>query len=485
MKRLFTFFALFAGLATTTQAREGYRINIKLADFKDSMVYLVHYYGKPLPTIYKSDSAKIDKNGVGVLESNKKTLGGIYMVLTSDKKRYVEFLLNNGDDMTMTIKSEGKLEGPLEEVSFKNSAENDRFVAYMKFLKGFGAEQQKLTAEFSAAKNAADSSAVRKKMYESGKQLTEYRHDVTSKYPGTLLANIFNALEVPIVPEGVHKLPNGQVDSTIAYDYNKLHYWDKFNFKDDRLIHTPLYDAKLDEYMNKLVIPYVDSVIKETDRMMKRVEGTDEMHKYTLHWLTYNAENSKIMGMDAAFVHIVENYHMKGKATWLGPDDVQKYIKRAREISSNVIGNVAPEILMQDAKGKVIPLSSVKAKYTVVAFWEPSCGHCQKEIPALDSAYRASLKSKGVKIYAVRTDDPVKQWQEFIEKNKLNDGWIHVYDPEHKSNYHADYDIRTTPTIYLLDENKIIIGKRLDHTNVGQVIEMEERKRAALLKKNN
>lgn len=478
MKRTLSAILLLSALAFTAQAKDGYKISVRFTDFKDSMIYLLHYYAKPMPTIYKSDSARMDKNGVATFQSSKQTLGGIYLVLTSDRKKYFEFLLNNGDDMGITVSAKGKAEGVLEDLSYKNSPENDRFIAYMNFLKGFGSEQQKLQNDYAAAKTKEDSATVRKKMATSGKQLTDYRHDYAAKYPGTLLGNIFNALDVPQVPEGVHKLPNGQVDSSFAYDYYKGHFWDKFDFHDDRLIHTPIYDAKLDEYMNKLVVPYVDSVEKEADWLLKKTRGTKELFKYTLHWLTYNAETSKVMGMDEVFVYLVENYHMKGDADWLGNDDLQKYIKRVREIAPNVIGNVAPEIRMQDVSGKEVPLSSIKAKYTVVAFWEPSCGHCQKEIPALDSVYNAVLKARGVKVYAVRTDDPVEQWQKFIKEHNLQD-WTNVYDPEHRSNYHSDYDVKTTPTIYLLDEKKIIRGKRLDHTNINDVINMLERKEKA------
>ena len=68
-------------------------------------------------------------------------------------------------------------------------------------------------------------------------------------------------------------------DSNFAYNYYKTHYWDHFNFKDDRIIHTPLYDAKIDEYMNKLVLPIPDSVIKEGDALLAKARGTKEVFK--------------------------------------------------------------------------------------------------------------------------------------------------------------------------------------------------------------
>lgn len=473
MKKILLLLAVLLSAAGVASAKDGYKISVKFTDknLKDSTVYLAHYYGKPLPTIYKLDSGKFDKNNTAIIESNEKIVGGIYIVLLSDHATFFEFLLNNGDDMSITAKA-SDLPGSLE---FKGSPENERFVTYERFLKTFGEGQAKLKAELAAARTKADTDAVRDKAEIANKELAKYRTDYTAKYPNTLLANVFNAIIVPTVPEGPHYLPDGKVDSAFAYHYYKSHYWDKFNFNDNRLIHTPLFDAKLDEYFNKLVLPYVDSQKMEADTLLARVKNSPDLFKYSLWWLTRNAENSKIMGMDEVFVHLVEKYYMKGDAYWLSNEDLQKYVDRAQKIAPNVIGNLAPEIVMQDINGKQIKLSDVKAKYTIVVFWMPSCGHCQEEIPKLDSVYNASLKAKGAKVYAVRTEDDPQQWQDFIKKHHLED-WINVYDPNHTSDFRAKYDVYQTPIIYLLDERKIIRGKRLDHSNIGQVIEMLERK---------
>lgn len=472
MKRLqLIVLLLITGLTQQALAHDGYKIKVKFTGTTDSMVYLAHYYGKTLPTIYKADSAKIDKNGVAIMESKEKLLGGIYMMLLSDHKTYFEFLLNNGDDMSITANVKELPEG----LTFKNSDENQHFKEYVTFLKGFSKKQQNLQKEYTDAKNTADSNAAREKLVASSKELINYRHNYIKKYPNTLLATIFNALEVPQVPEGKHLLEDGKEDSSFAYNYYKEHYWDGFNFKDDRLIHTPIYDAKLDEYMNKLVLPYEDSVIKEGDILLAKTRGQKELFKYTLWWLTRNVENSKIMGMDRVFVYLVENYYMKGDAYWLDNEELGKYYDRAAKISPNLIGRVAPEIKMVDIDQKEHALSDVNAKYTLVVFWEPTCGHCIKEIPLIDSLYKAVLKKKGVKIYAVRTEGDEKVWQDFIKKHDLTD-WINVYDPEHHSDYRAKYDVYVTPVVYLLDDKKIIRGKRLDHTNIMEVIDMIEKK---------
>ncbi|MBN9483960.1 MAG: hypothetical protein BGO70_10165 [Bacteroidetes bacterium 43-93] len=471
MKR-FLFASLFILLSTASFAGDGYKLTIKFSDLKDSLVYLAHYYAKPLPTLYKQDSGRIDKNGVLVLQSKEKVLGGIYIILVQGNQRYFEVLLNNGDNMNITANSE-KLP---QSIKITGSPENERFNKYSNYLIDFGARGKKLEDELKAAKTKADSDAVYAKGKDMSKELIDYRMNYIKEYPNSLLAKIFNAIRTPQVPEGTHYLPDGKVDSNFAYNYYKSHFWDYFDFTDDRLIHTPVYDQKLDEYFNKLLIPTPDSVEKEADILLAKTRGRTELFKYTLHWITNWAQNSKIMGLDEVFVYLVENYHMKGDAYWMDHETLNKYIDRARKVAPNVIGNVAPELKMKDVKGVEHSLSELKAKYTLLIFWSPDCGHCMTEIPKMDSVYKAVLKKKGVKVYAVRTEGDEAKWQDFIKKNPGMEEWVNVWDPEHHSDYQSQYDVYGTPTIYLLDEKKIIRGKRLDYENIITLLDILENK---------
>jgi peroxiredoxin len=191
------------------------------------------------------------------------------------------------------------------------------------------------------------------------------------------------------------------------------------------------------------------------------------------------------MGMDEVFVYLVENYYMKGDAYWLSNEDLNKYIDRAMKIAPNVIGNVAPDVKTKNVLTKKDEsLYSVKGDWTLLIFYSPDCGHCQKEIPQIDSVYEAVLKAKGVKVYTVSTEGDEKKITDFLIKNKL-EKWTNTWDPEHTGDWRSKFDVYSTPTIYLMDEKKIIRGKRLDHSNIGSVIEMQERKAKDKLKNTN
>jgi len=465
---------LLIGQSQFSFARLGYHINLKIAGVTDSKVYLVHYYGKPGPTVYISDSANFDKDGNAEFNgSDIDFVGGIYIMLLAGQRTSFEFMLNKGDDISINATMSKLPDG----ITFKNSPENDRFEEYLKYLKAYNKKEEGYKKDLEAAQSSHDTEEVRKRATVSLKELNNYRKDYVKKYPGTLLANIFRAMETPEIPEGDHFLEDGHTkDSTFGIRYYQKHYWDGFNFKDDRLIYTPLYDGKLEDFFAKWVQPVIDSQEFACDEMMSKVKGTKDLFHYTLWWLTNHFESSKIMGMDEVFVYLVEKYYMTGEATWLKQDELDKYIDRARKIAPNVPGNKAPEVKLPNVKtGKMESMLAMKAKYTLLVFYSPSCGHCQHEIPKIDSVYNELLKAKGVKVFTVATDGEEKDINDFITKNHMEE-WTNCWDHEHIGDFHNKYDVYSTPVIYLIDDKKIIRGKRMDHGNVGRMLKILEDK---------
>jgi thiol-disulfide isomerase/thioredoxin len=484
MKVIFTkiilLLAIITGMSISAQAKAGFKINVRFTDAKDSLIYLCHYYGKG-STVYKDDSARLSKNGEAKFKCDTAITGGIYLFYFADKSASMEFILKNGDDFSMEV-AKGNI---YQSAQFKGTTENNLFYDYQRYLMGYSKEFQKIEAELATCKNKKDSTDVYDKIRVKSKELNVYRREFNAKNPTTLMSKIFNAVEEPEIPTELPTLPDGKKDSLYPRNYFKKHFWDKFDQQDDRLIITPLYERKLDDYMNRLVVPVSDSVIAACNELIAKTKGTKEMYKFTLHHLTYWTETSKIMGMDAAFVYLVENYYMKGLAPWADSTYLNKLIDRAKKISPNMIGNNALDIRCTDSNYNVKPLSSINAKYTVLIFWSPSCGHCEKEIPQFDSLYRAALKKYGVQFYAVMAEnDELQKWKDFIKKNDLIDGWNHVLDPQNKTNFRGFYDVYSTPTIYLLDENKIIRGKRIDHTNILGLIEWLEKNKGKIDNKN-
>ena len=53
------------------------------------------------------------------------------------------------------------------------------------------------------------------------------------------------------------------------------------------------------------------------------------------------------------------------------------------------------------------------------------------------------------------------------------DTWINVWDPYNLTNFRFFYNINSTPMMYLLDENKKIIAKKISAETLRNILEIE------------
>ena len=96
--------------------------------------------------------------------------------------------------------------------------------------------------------------------------------------------------------------------------------------------------------------------------------------------------------------------------------------------------------------------------FVVLFFYDPECGVCKKKTPVLLDAYY-ELKDLGAEVVAVCVPTDTERWKEYIKEGALD--WINLADPFRRSNFRAEYDIRSFPRVFVLDKDRKIIAKRL------------------------
>ncbi len=458
---------LLAGLlfcsCTLWAQRSGHRITVKVPTLKDTTCFLARYYGDKQ---YLIDTTRADASGKAVFEGPKPLDGGLYLFVFPDK-RYFEFIIDREQHFSL----ETSWDDPVQAMKISGSRDNQLFY---EFLNQAIVLQQQMFQMQERLKKAsrADSILLIDSLRLREQQIQSLRNDYIAKYPETFLAKVFLALKEPTVPEPLPILSNGRPDSTFPYRYYKTHFWDQVDLTDSRLLRSPVLAAKLKKYFDEVLPKIPDTIKVEIDRLLARAQADSEMYRYLTWWFTYTYETSKIMGMDAVFVHMVENYYIKRKAWWMDSATVVKLIDRARKIAPNLIGNVAPELVLQDTSGRWQVLSKVPARYTILVFYDPDCGHCQKEVPKIKQVYE-KWKHKGVMVYAVDIEVDTAKWKKFIREHQLD--WINVSDPHHRSNFRLLYDVFSTPVIYVLDQQKKIRAKRIAADQIEEVLEFLEK----------
>ncbi len=462
---------------TAHHESDGYNIPITLKPYKNTWVYLGCYFGK-----YKNlaDSAFLDEKSEGVFKGGKKLPRGIYFAVSPQKFLLFEFLMDK--DQHFSVKGDTT---KLAEYTVTGSHENDLFLDYTRYLAKKAPALNALQQQLASAKNKKDSADTRAKLVNGNKELDDYRDGVIKTNPTSLLAKFFYTMkrpEVPAVP-----VVKGKPDSAYPYHFVKDNWWDQVPFDEEALVRTPFFEPKLDEYLKYYVIPDVDSTISDINYLLLISRENKEMFQYLLGKFTDKYINPEFMGQDKVFLFLFDKYYSKGDTLWLNEKQRKYIFDRAYSLMANQLGEQAADLQMLDTSSKSVSLYGINAPYTFVTFWDPNCGHCKETVPRVDSMYQAKWKAQGVKLVGVNIDEAANEaWKKFIVDHKLGD-WINIYQPkavrdeETKkgvANFRQLYDVYKTPTLYLLDSQKRIIGKMLTIEQFDDVLQAKIKKTA-------
>lgn len=535
-------------------AQNGYNIKIKIKNLKNKPVILAHYFNKQM---IPDDTAFVNANGVGVFKGKKKLPGGMYL-LYLPTRNYFDILLDKDQNFSIendTVKF-------LDNMKITGSLDNQLFVDYQKIMREkrkaiMPLQKEKKTAnETKNKKTEATKTAKRKekkkleteikniesnikeidkKIRQIDKELREVRDKVIKENPKSFFATFLRATKYPEVPEPPKDDKGNITDSLFQYKYYKNHFWDDFNPADPRLLRTPLYQDKIDHFLDKSVFQIPDTIILEVDNLIKKSRGNDELFRFMLVHLFNKYATSQIISMEKVYVHIAEKYYIP-EATWSKGDFKDKTKERIRKKKNCLMGNVSREMkmialphdtthiknlkdaltdlkerggkIMKDSsktkdqrieqtvpilneymhlQGDYASLHSSDADYILMWFWEPSCSHCREATPHLIELYN-KLKSKGVKIkvYSVflqgfiedwgKFTKHIKDWYDFIIKYKLQD-WTNAWDPYHHTQFREYYDIASSPVSFILDKDRKIVAKRIGVEQIKEFFEFELKKK--------
>ena len=456
--------------STTPTASEGFKINGRIKGLSDTTCILAHYFGS---TQYiTKDTARVDAAGNMVFEGKKTLPQGLFIVVTP-KNRYVEFLIT--DDQQFSFETDTA--DVIRNMKVSGSKENELFYGYQQELGKLSEEAQALNAQRKVRTDAASEALLNKRMNDLQKQATDYRTQFLTENPTTFAVKLLKATAEPDVPPAP-KAANGRPDSLWVFNYFKGHFWDDFDFADERFIRTPILQRKIERYIKELTVQVPDSLIKEADLVVgKAIAGKNKDVKYyTIYYITSQYEQPKVMGTDGLFVHMFEKYYKTGIMTVSDSSTLKSIGERVATMKPNLVGKILVPPVMSDTLRRPIAFQNLKADYTVMFFYSPTCGHCRDSAPRLKK-FVDDYKGKGVEVVAIAIDQSPDDWKKFIREFKLGNA-INGYDFSQRTDYRHQFDVWTTPTVYILDKDKRIIGRKLPVEQIEDFMLFHKRQQA-------
>ena len=350
---------------------------------------------------------------------------------------------------------------------FSGSADNELMYEVYNYEETFNPKIQAVIEKIKVAKEGtSEFNALRDERFALEKEKSIYIESIYKKNPSSLFASFKYGGQNPTVNPALSK-------EAQLMEYRN-HFWDNVNFSDRRLLRTPIVGNKLKRYMKELTPQNQDSIIKYAVQLTDKVVDKKEYLKVIANWivLEYEPGKSSLMDAEAVFVNMVKRYFTPERAFWSDSTQISLLQKRAFEMEASLLNKKGPNVLSVGPDGTKHELYKMTADYVIVYMFNPDCEHCQEETPKLIKYFHDN-KGK-VDVYGIAVDTDEDKWMNYIKK--LNLDWTNVYDPTNRTIY-AKYFVDHTPEIYVLNKERIIIGKNLKVEQIQTVIDKDKSKR--------
>lgn len=448
----------------------GHNIKFEIGGLKDTSVYLAYYNGE---STYVKDTAQVNSNGSFRFEGKDRLPQGVYFLAMGKPRptRLFEFAVGETQAFSLVTRTVDyikhmKVSGDLDnKLFFENMLFNmDRNMEVEPFVKTI---QDSTLAE-------EKKKAAREKIKLVNDKVLAFQEKIINEHPQTLTARILKAnkpIQIPAPP----KLNDGSIDSTFQLRWYREHFFDNFDLADDALLRlpSPVYKDKMNEYLDRLWAPQADTLTKALNNIISKASKNKETYKYAVLQAVLKFQNPEIMGLDEVFVYVNDTYFATGEMDYWANSQMRKNVSdQADRLRKSLIGQKGSNLIMQDSNLKRRALYDIKNKYTVLYIFDPDCGSCKKETPKLVEFY--DKKKFDLEVYAVSADTSMVKMRNYIKEMDMR--WITVNGPRtYVGPYQDLYDANTTPTIYVLDQDKNIIAKKIPAEKIGEFLMQYEK----------
>lgn len=143
-------------------------------------------------------------------------------------------------------------------------------------------------------------------------------------------------------------------------------------------------------------------------------------------------------------------------------DEVEKVRPRHQlwMCSKNKVGSRAADIRYRTPSGDTGHLYGLKVPYVLLFFHDPDCGMCHEVTMRMDASpvIRKLIDAGRLVVLCIYADDDGPAWRSHVAQMPRR-GWILGWDQWQTLRTQESYDLRATPTLYLLGPGQEVLVK--------------------------
>ena len=244
---------------------------------------------------------------------------------------------------------------------------------------------------------------------------------------------------------------------TKAQNKVMMEYWEDVDFNDTSLVSSKKMSDKLINYFYSFTDgdeQHFDSLsIAGLGVVLDKAKVNMRMYEYILE---FALNGYSAMGRDRVTDYLL-NYPQLAEGE-IAMEEGMRLDSITEPYQKVKVGAIAPGYTGITIDGKLYSLYESKAKHTIIVFWSTDCEYCHEFLVQIRK--RLDLKSdfELVTFALAESKDEVTK---MVKKMRLPG--YHFYDDLRWDNKaFLDYHITSTPTVFVLDENKNIVCKPYD-----------------------
>ena len=261
-----------------------------------------------------------------------------------------------------------------------------------------------------------------------------------------------------VTPKFTHPtVPAMITDPNLQFEYFVKHYWDHFDFADTTYVPTPeITEQAWVDYINYLYRFPLDKAQEEMKAMMlKSSQNSKKLFLYFMEMADkYLYDPNSPTRSEELYIAVLE-VMIQTPAL----DDAEKILPQYRLdwAYKNRMETKATDFQYTQITGQTGTLYQLRAEYVLLFFNNPGCTSCQEHIAGIrNSAFMSKLSSEGrFKVLSIYPDEDLDEWKKHYTNYPA--GWTNGYDASFTIK--TKYDLKATPTLYLLDKDKMVILK--------------------------
>lgn len=209
---------------------------------------------------------------------------------------------------------------------------------------------------------------------------------------------------------------------------------------------------------NRHIVYMINAISTQQDSML-RSNGID-----SLMTIANQRQETLQLALELAEQHFLQSGKGQGANTFTTIVDkadlsildnaYKDYWEYKRELAMrNRIGSKATDFAFTLPNGTSANLYGIESPYIILFFNDPDCEDCQKA----KQLFSAVTLPDNVKIVSIYPNDDIELWEKSL--SSVPSTWINGIDKELVIDSEQLYELKTSPTLYLLDAEKNVILK--------------------------